>query len=186
MRSFEAKNKSKSKTPENGSMPKIDDDRQQRWISLLSKRPSTKDSDTMSAWLMEILAVSDLETPLNAEEEDAHKVIGKDKDTETKPSPKKTSDSPRSDAGYGSSNDDSGANHQAPKNIEDEKEKDVEVVKKKKRPSDLLKEDDPEDAKDKSDSYVSGSFAEWKERKKQRKQMKTGSPLPVVAQEEQV
>jgi hypothetical protein len=182
MRSFEAKNKIKSKTPDNGTMQKINDDRQQRWISLLSKRPSTKDSDTMSAWLMEVLAVSDLETPLKSEEK-VIDVIEKDKDTETKSSPKKTSDSPRSDAGYGSSNDDSGANHQAPNNVDDEKEKEVEVVKKKKRPSDLLNEEDPEDTKDKSDSYVSGSFAEWKERKKQRKQMKTGSS-PVATQDE--
>jgi len=38
--------------------------RQLRWATLLGKRPNPDDADGMSAWLLEVMAVSDLQTPL--------------------------------------------------------------------------------------------------------------------------
>lgn len=46
---------------------KIDDDRAQRWASLLWRRPPTSDSNGMSSWLLDVLAVSDLDKPLKGE-----------------------------------------------------------------------------------------------------------------------
>lgn len=172
------KNKVQDEAPLNG---KIDADRQARWLSLLTKRPSTKESDTMSGWLMEVLAVSDLETPLKP---------GETIDSEIPKADKKRSgleDSTRSDIEYGST-DDSVTNE---KSIDNDDMKDTLKstnggLAKKKRPADLLR-DDPDEANNKSDSYVSGSFAEWKERKKQKKQSKGVVPgHPGVSQQESV
>jgi hypothetical protein len=38
--------------------------RQLRWVTLLGKRPSPDDTDGMSAWLLEVMTVSDLKSPL--------------------------------------------------------------------------------------------------------------------------
>ena len=38
-------------------------DRQMQWAALLRRRPDTNDADGMSAWLLEVMAVSDLKTP---------------------------------------------------------------------------------------------------------------------------
>ena len=45
---------------------RIETERCTRWAELLCNRPSTGDSNAMSAWLLEVLAVSDLEKPLGA------------------------------------------------------------------------------------------------------------------------
>lgn len=47
---------------------KVIETRQKRWAYLLEKRPQTKDGEAMSAWLMQVLAVSDLWKPLNESE----------------------------------------------------------------------------------------------------------------------
>jgi hypothetical protein len=44
--------------------PKISAEREHLWGGLLAKRPPTKDGEAVSAWLMEVLSVSDLDTPL--------------------------------------------------------------------------------------------------------------------------
>eukprot|EP00545_Synedropsis_sp_CCMP1620_P013422 CAMPEP_0119005676 /NCGR_PEP_ID=MMETSP1176-20130426/1861_1 /TAXON_ID=265551 /ORGANISM="Synedropsis recta cf, Strain CCMP1620" /LENGTH=573 /DNA_ID=CAMNT_0006957513 /DNA_START=29 /DNA_END=1750 /DNA_ORIENTATION=- len=44
--------------------PKISQERERLWGQLLAKRPPTKDGEAVSAWLMEVLSVSDLDTPL--------------------------------------------------------------------------------------------------------------------------
>lgn len=159
---------------------KISDMRKQRWISLLAKRPSTKDGDSMSGWLMEVLAVSDLETPLKVSEnteEDAKLKATKKREKSDEPqkrSEKIANDSHPSDSGD-STNDESVSND----NKKLKKEKDPPIafnggIVKKKRPSaDLLR--DGSEQKTKSGSYVRGSFAEWKERKKQKKQSKSGN-----------
>jgi hypothetical protein len=54
-------------SPENGKKNgcnKIDDVRVERWASLLVNRPPTSASSAMSNWLLEVLAVSDLDKPL--------------------------------------------------------------------------------------------------------------------------
>ena len=45
---------------------RIETERCTRWAELLCNRPSTGDSNAMSAWLLEVLAVSDLEKILDA------------------------------------------------------------------------------------------------------------------------
>jgi hypothetical protein len=50
-----------------GKEPPVDSislTRQHRWATLLGKRPEASDADCMSAWLLEVMAVSDLKTPL--------------------------------------------------------------------------------------------------------------------------
>lgn len=148
--------------PSNG---KINDERLSHWISLLAKRPSTKDSDTMSTWLMEVLAVSDLETPL----------------------PELASKSDSTDKHRDAAD---GRTHTL--KDEEEKEKLVEnggnigadmdgSILKKKRPFELLEGQESGETKDESNgntereltsAFASGSFAEWKERKKQKMQSK--------------
>ena len=45
------------------SARKITPDRERAWARLLAKRPPTKDGEAVSAWLMEVLSVSDLDSP---------------------------------------------------------------------------------------------------------------------------
>jgi hypothetical protein len=165
---------------------KISEKRQTRWVSLLARRPSTKDGDSMSAWLMEVLAVSDLATPLKANPEVSATISqethpnGKKKGETRPPARKKgetlESDSPRSDIGYGSS-DESGGNdkkQRGGKKISSDPSFGG-IVKKKKRPADRPSQEEGGQEGSPSEPYASGSFAEWKERKKQKKAMKGGS-----------
>ena len=46
------------------SSRKISLERESKWNGLLGKRPPTKDGEAVSAWLMEVLSISDLDTPL--------------------------------------------------------------------------------------------------------------------------
>lgn len=171
MRTFENKKSSVSATeqPRDGM---ISQERRDRWVTLLAKRPATKDGDSMSAWLMEVLAVSDLDTPLKISE-----VAEPPKETENMDPHKKHSaiELTKSDNDYGSSNEDS---HAIENNDRADDEKPAAgdsngAIIKKKRPADFLTEDS--EAKP-SEAFVSGSFAEWKERKRQKKQSKMMSP----------
>jgi hypothetical protein len=151
---------------------KISAERQARWLSLLAKRPSTKDSDTMSGWLMDVLAVSDLATPLKAEDDSATVERG------TKPYEQEIGASAKNGQDKSSSRDGE---------VGEAGNANADGVVKKKRPAELLRDELEESGNAaKSESYVSGSFAEWKERKKQRKQTKGGSDTSGVSKEEAV
>jgi hypothetical protein len=183
MRTFEIK-KSKDNTLKDAPAvappedDKISEQRQKCWVSLLARRPSTKDGDSMSVWLMEVLAVSDLATPLKSSEEVSATIsqethpTGKKK-AETNPRGRKRgetldSDSARSDTGYGSSNDESGGKKAASGPFSG-------GIVKKKRPANVLSKEERKQGGSggsPSEPYASGSFAEWKERKKQKKSMK--------------
>ena len=52
---------------------RIETERCTRWAELLCNRPSTGDSNAMSAWLLEVLAVSDLEKPLGSKGTDTNR-----------------------------------------------------------------------------------------------------------------
>jgi hypothetical protein len=156
MRSFEKKSKANNSGVAGDD--KITPARQNRWTSLLAKRPATKDGDSMSAWLMEVLAVSDLDTPLKPSEVAASAAAaagGKAKKG------RKNADHHDSD----SSNDD------APGNKKRAAKPASANKKKRSAPAAAApagaKGDDSEGNED--EAYVSGSFAEWKERKKQKK-----------------
>jgi hypothetical protein len=166
---------------------KISDKRQKRWVSLLARRPSTKDGDSMSAWLMEVLAVSDLATPLKLNPETSATIsqethpTGKKKAETHPPANKKKgdtldNDSPRSDIGYGSSNDESGGNDKKQRGgKKSSSDPSFGGIVKKKRPADAVSKEEGAQEGSPSEPYASGSFAEWKERKKQKKAMKGGS-----------
>jgi hypothetical protein len=49
----------------------VDAERQLAWTELLANRPLSENGDEMSAWLMQVLAVSDSAKPLNSSEEAA-------------------------------------------------------------------------------------------------------------------
>ena len=148
MRTFEADRLNKPRTgmaaPADGGQ--ISQERRERWKALLTMRPSTKDGDSMSNWLMEVLSVSDLETPLKGAGEDSTSAPGPAAATLEE----STEVEVEEDAGNAATNVGSG------------------VVVKKKRPAELL-----EGAGDRPGTYAGGSFAEWKERKKLRKLAKS-------------
>jgi len=216
---FESSKKKKKEVPARASAAvpvlqfkegtKISFDRQKRWMELLEKRPSTRDGDSMSAWLMEVLAVSDLDTPLKPAAQDGALVSDSDKararsatqaaqDRLKAAAGREDPDSPRSETGYGSdasnNNNNDGDGKAKKKKTPSNEEKKAESVPvaaagagivKKKRPAEEEAdgggtggdEKDPDPAGGKASSqpaefFVSGSFAAWKERKKQKKQAK--------------
>jgi hypothetical protein len=157
---------------------KISEERKRRWVTLLAKRPSTKDGDSMSGWLMEVLAVSDLETPLKPSEtaeEDAKMKTSKKRDKMDEPQ-KKRAEKNSNDSEYSDSHSENSSNDDNKKESKDKNSSvafNNSIVKKKRPSSELLR--DSSEQKAKSNSYVRGSFAEWKERKKQKKQSKSGN-----------
>lgn len=159
MRTFQADRLNKPRTgmaaPADGG--KISQERKERWEALLTKRPSTKEGDCMSNWLMEVLSVSDLETPL--------KGTGEERVAAADPAPDALEVSESRDVVV--EEDEGGAAGDVGSG----------VVVKKKRPAELLG-----GAGDRPGSFAGGSFAEWKERKKQRKLAKSLEPT----QEEEV
>jgi hypothetical protein len=164
---------------ETPSKPPISADRQARWMSLLAKRPSTKDSDTMSGWLMEVLAVSDLETLIpRALQEDAE--IQKSKEmccNGDVPRPV-NKDVVLKEQDDGAMEDEANVSLKKSEVVHPTTEEPNRKLLKKKRASDVLDQD--ETGKEerangviKSEgTFGSGSFAEWKERKKQKMQSK--------------
>jgi hypothetical protein len=167
------------------SNPPISAERQARWMSLLAKRPSTKDSDTMSGWLMEVLAVSDLETPIpRSGDDDIHAQKSKEVCC--------NGDGPHTvKEGVTHVNKDVVLEEHDGEVLEEEtdvsiKKSEVEQptekrnagLLKKKRASDFLDNDEAEEEERANGGvkpqgkFGSGSFAEWKERKKQKMQSK--------------
>ena len=134
----------------------ISSSRKARWASLLGKRPSSKKKEEMSAWISEVMKVSDLENPLNEsapteatpkEEPPAEKAEESKTPTETK------EESVDGEVPEGGDEDAKG------EETEEEEPADESSDAKNKRSSDAM---------DKSDSQ-SGGYAEWKKHKKARK-----------------
>lgn len=164
MRSFESAQKGRDEVSSGNRV--ISAERNARWVALLAKRPSTKESDTMSAWLMDVLAVSDLDTPLKDEvvpmesipEENPKEEEEEEKEAMSKEdSDKDESEKMEEDEKEAVSDDDT------KEDDEETEELDSSNGIVKKRPIDLREDTEKKEAK-------SGGFAEWKERKKQRKQ----------------
>jgi len=175
MRTFESK-KSKFASAAKGAgvLPAgdgtITDKRQKQWAVLLGKRPSTKDGNSMSAWLMEVLAVSDLGSPLKAGE-DLSAIISQVTNLSAKKS--RGADSPTSDNGYKSSNDETSGNDKKKDSSRNTSDAFNGGIIKKKRPA-----EGEAPSGGSAEPYASGSFAEWKERKKQKKAMKDSGSGP--------
>ena len=159
-------------------------EREKRWLSLLTKRPATKDGDAMSGWLMEVLAISDLETPLkqnggevivsgggpaggaDSESNDGNGVVVVTDETQDAKPPavekKDEAGSPSDTESVPSSDESTEKKRQAPV-------VDAEIVKKKRPVDETVDESVGTNGES---NHVSGSFAAWKERKKQKKQAK--------------
>lgn len=171
MRSFEKKKKpavaevaeaaaAAAVVPEEGAAgTKISTDRKERWAALLGKRPATKDGDSMSAWLMEVLAVSDLDTPLKSEDGAVASSAPAEPTPAADPAKKEEKE------------EEEDSKESAPPT---EKKKASSPFRggivKKKRP--LPESASKETTKAPGNEMVTGSFAEWKERKKAKKQAK--------------
>eukprot|EP00522_Entomoneis_paludosa_P006611 CAMPEP_0172455234 /NCGR_PEP_ID=MMETSP1065-20121228/11965_1 /TAXON_ID=265537 /ORGANISM="Amphiprora paludosa, Strain CCMP125" /LENGTH=599 /DNA_ID=CAMNT_0013207693 /DNA_START=121 /DNA_END=1920 /DNA_ORIENTATION=- len=161
IRDHEAKKDSKPSAAAKGEEenPKINAERRERWGTLLGRRPATKDGDSMSSWLMEVLAVSDLDTPLKTADEMDLKPKAETKELAAAVAmaagdSKKPAAS--SDAAVAASTVAAAAAAAA--------------GVKKKRPANF--EEAAAGTSNASDAFAKGSFAAWKERKRQKKQAK--------------
>ena len=85
-------------------LAKLDPNRKEAWDLLLASRPSTAQSNKMSAWLMQIMAVSDKTQPLP---EDPLEAVLKTVETSESPNNDPAASSMSNDSGSSTSNDDS-------------------------------------------------------------------------------
>lgn len=167
-------------------------ERKDKWLQLLAERPYTTNGDTMSAWLMEILTVSDLTLSLG-NTPDLSKT--EPKTTSMKMSPEdrpngnvEEDDEDVDEEQNGDDDDDDDGENEAATADEDEDNKGglaagdgedtrasgegdggsvEDCARDKKR---FLAESSPSgEAKQGGDTGYSGSFAEWRDRKKQKK-----------------
>ena len=189
---------------------KLLSERKDKWLQLLANRPYTTDGNTMSAWLMEILTVSDLtmstgeatdsptkeqpksskpanddkadenaaddddeEEEEDADEEDQGEEEEEEEDDEDENEAATADDEEEEDE---ENEDDAAANGGKKETGASEggNEKDSGVGKKRPQP-----EASPaKGSKQGSDAGYSGSFAEWRDRKKQKKGLTNKNPSP--------
>lgn len=136
-------------SPPNGR-PKISVEREKLWAGLLGKRPPTTDGEAVSAWLMEVLSVSDLDTPLK--ENGSSGVL----------SAVSSNKSPDAAAQAAAASKEWSGNAGAKRGAQS-------ILIKKKRPLPLLSKDEDASKEDASSNKNDvGSFAEWKDRKKHK------------------
>ena len=123
-------------------------DRESRWMNLLSKRPQTKDDSAMSTWLMEVLAVSDTSTPLDKGDAEMKKPAV----------PAVAAVPPVAAVPVAAALKD-------------------ESVGESSSAADFASEMAAKKRCNEDGGHVSGSFAEWKERKRQKKQMMNAAKM---------
>ena len=157
--------------------PKISRERMERWASLLGRRPATKEGDMMSAWLMDVLAVSDLDTPLKSPEElDSTPQA----ESNARPAAAAAAAAMTTNVAVAAPTVRSMAVSPSKDSKKPAKESSfpgASSVVKKKRATDLLQGNmAASSGGGGTETYASGSFAAWKERKKQKKQAKMTSP----------
>ena len=178
--------------------------RRNMWSALLIKRPRTKDPRHLSSWLNEVLTVSDFETPLESPEAAQPKVVRSEASVEKKVSTAEKAKKPRepeapSNEANGNSKEKKGGEKEKKKrkmessedgsnsSKEDKKSKKEEKVSKKsgekkhaeKRTENGDKKVSKKSSKDSpsskpEDGFV-GSFADWRDRKKEKALSKKGS-----------
>lgn len=153
--------------------PKICAEREGLWAQLLAKRPPTKDGEAVSAWLMEVLSVSDLDTPL--------KENGQVSPNAVSSLPFKTGAGAPGVAAQLAAASKNWSKNGAGKEADPAH---PSGAAKKKRPLSALMDEDSEETDDDSDEPPAkedgppkkgvGSFAEWKDRKKHKSLPKKG------------
>lgn len=113
--------------------------RMKLWNSLLTSRPRTKDPRHLSSWLNEVLTVSDFETPLEEIDSALPKVI-----PSPSPPPKKIKIEPS-------------------ESVKESEEKNTEMSD-----TNVSKESTLSPSKKESGDDFAGSFADWRDRKKEK------------------
>jgi hypothetical protein len=172
--------------------------RRNMWSALLIKRPRTKDPRHLSSWLNEVLTVSDFETPLESPEVTQPKVVRSEASADKKVATAEKAKRPRepetpsNEANGNSKEKKSGEKEkkkrkmESPKSSEDgsnsskeeKKSRKEEKVSKKrtengdKKASKKSCKDSP--SKKPEDGFV-GSFADWRDRKKEKSLSKKNS-----------
>lgn len=160
----------------------ISEERKQRWTALLGLRPPTNDGPAMSAWLMDVLSLSDLETPLKGPGE---------ADAAAATALLSSANMVALNAfQHGASNGSSSRATSQDKDTSSDtgasggKEANKSVLIKKKRPISVLNRDSNsssredeatrKEAAEATAAGYTGSFAEWRDRKKQKVLSKKG------------
>jgi hypothetical protein len=144
--------------------PDIPLDRQWRWATLLGNRPDMADSDAMSAWLLQVMAISDSQNPLKQTGMSSLTYSSADlsgTDEEDEQSASSLTGSP--EAGV----DESTETEKLPSRSICNKNNKKDTKTKKKKSSSRRKRKSSED----DSQELSASFAEWKERKKRKSEV---------------
>lgn len=179
--------------------------RRNMWSALLIKRPRTKDPRHLSSWLNEVLTVSDFETPLESPDGAQPKVVRSEASADKKVATAETAKKPREpeapsngEANGGSKEKKSGEKEKKRRRVEssedgsnsskgDRKSKKEEKVSKKsgekkqteKRTENGDKKSSKKSSKEspsnKSEDGFVGSFADWRDRKKEKSKKGSGS-----------
>lgn len=163
------KSTTKATEAEKSEAPKADHEgtgisveRERLWAALLAKRPPTKDGEAVSAWLMEVLSVSDLETPLK------ENGVGSGNAISALPNMVGGSVAPGAAAQAAAASKEWSGSNGARKSKEGDTPSTQGVLVKKKRPLALLSGEEKEPTKEDSPKNDVGSFAQWKDRKKHK------------------
>lgn len=148
-------------------------DRQWRWSSLLASRPDMADSDRMSAWLLEVMAVSDVKCPLrdpitsnlshssgdfSSSAGSNHRLQARLSSTRSRDDDESTSSLTSSPLAGVEDSADTEHDEESPNKKKDKKKK-----KKRKKSHSKKSKRSEEDKQE-----LSATFAEWKERKRRK------------------
>jgi hypothetical protein len=185
-------------TGDAAELANISSKRRKMWSALLVKRPRTKDPRHLSSWLNEVLTVSDFETPLEQVEPMEPKAVSSDssgtsaekgkaaKEIEERPSSgkeKKSGEKEKKKRKIESrSSEDGASNGKSKKDKEDKvskktnekKSSETSSTEKKSSKKSGSKESPSTSKKEPEDGFV-GSFADWRDRKKEKALSKKGS-----------
>eukprot|EP00542_Grammatophora_oceanica_P016605 CAMPEP_0194027862 /NCGR_PEP_ID=MMETSP0009_2-20130614/1901_1 /TAXON_ID=210454 /ORGANISM="Grammatophora oceanica, Strain CCMP 410" /LENGTH=605 /DNA_ID=CAMNT_0038667041 /DNA_START=88 /DNA_END=1905 /DNA_ORIENTATION=+ len=150
--------------PFSSSDRKISSERQRFWNNLLAKRPPTKDGEAVSQWLMEVLSISDLDTPLgqqagaDGKNRDAVALLAQSTRVQQQRQSSTSSSNSEQENGPGMSSSSSNGGGSA-----------LSILKKKRPlPSMLGSLSKSEDDSKKDNANSGGGYAEWKDRKKHK------------------
>jgi hypothetical protein len=157
--------------PSQEARPVVCSIREKLWSSLIAKRPPTKDGEAVSAWLMEVLSVSDLDTPLD--ENGKVSINGSHSETLRENIANSQLEDQATDESDNCSQ--SSVSDQDPPTTKDstKKKRPLEAIIKNKNSDVTSSEATSSDALPQAKKDV-GSFAEWKDRKKHKVLPKSG------------
>jgi len=162
--------------PVGAEREKLLQERKEQWLLLLANRPHTTDGDTMSAWLIEVLSVSDLTMPLNNPNSTGEKTEptndedegGDDVEDDYEEENSEGQQDEEDDEGGGEGSEGSKVNSKGEKFDTGEKKR-THLNKESPRSVDSKTANNTRPADSKGEAEYNVSFAEWRDRKKQKK-----------------